>query len=210
VPKGFVAQLTKAGRRVSLGHSMATYAETCAAMEEGLAGFTHLFNAVRPLQSREPGPIAAALESPAAWYGLIVDGWHVSPAMLRLALRGCGHPMLVTDAMAPVGGRESKFRLYGSEIEVSDGRCLRLDGTLAGAALDMASAVRNCVTLLQVPLTDALGFASRNPAEFIGLGHRLGRLAPGFRGDMVAIDPTAVAVRGTWVAGNESRSDDGP
>jgi N-acetylglucosamine-6-phosphate deacetylase len=210
VPKGFVAQLTKTGRRVSLGHSMATYAETCAAMDEGLAGFTHLFNAVRPLQSREPGPIAAALESPAAWYGLIVDGWHVSPAMLRLALRGCGHPMLVTDAMAPVGGRESKFRLYGSEIEVSDGRCLRLDGTLAGAALDMTSAVRNCVTLLQVPLTDALGFASRNPAEFIGLGHRLGRLAPGYRGDMVAIDPAAVAVRETWVAGNESRSDDGP
>jgi len=209
VPKGFVAQLTKAGRRVSLGHSMATYDETCAAMEEGLAGFTHLFNAVRPLQSREPGPIAAALESPAAWYGLIVDGWHVSPAMLRLALRGCGHPMLVTDAMAPVGGRESTFRLYGSEIKIIDGRCLRADGTLAGAALDMASAVRNCVTLAGVSLTEALGFASRNPAEFIGVGHRLGRFAPGYRADMVAIDPGPVLVRGTWVAGNEPRPGDG-
>jgi N-acetylglucosamine-6-phosphate deacetylase len=209
VPKGFVAQLTKAGRRVSLGHSMATYEETCSAMEEGLAGFTHLFNAVRPLQSREPGPIAAALESPTAWYGLIVDGWHVSPAMLRLALRGCGHPMLVTDAMAPVGGRESTFRLYGSEIKIIDGRCLRADGTLAGAALDMASAVRNCVSLAGVSLTDALGFASRNPAEFIGVGHRLGRLAPGYRADMVAIDPDPVAVRGTWVGGNETRPADG-
>ena len=92
---------------------------------EGLAGFTHLFNAMRPLQSRDPGPIAAALESPTAWYGLIVDGWHVSPAMLRLALRGCGHPMLVTDAMPPVGGRRSTFQLYGSEIKVVQGRCLK-------------------------------------------------------------------------------------
>jgi N-acetylglucosamine-6-phosphate deacetylase len=203
VPLGFIAKLNKAGRRVSLGHSMASYDQTCAAMNEGLAGFTHLFNAMRPLQSREPGPIAAALESPAAWYGLIVDGWHVSPPMLRLALRGRGHPILVTDAMAPVGGHQSTFQLYGREIKVADGRCLRSDGTLAGAALDMAAAVRNCVSLLQVSLADALRFASRNPAEFIGVGHYLGRLAPGYRADMVAITPGPVAVLATWVAGRE-------
>jgi N-acetylglucosamine-6-phosphate deacetylase len=160
-----------------------------------------LFNAMRPLQSRDPGPIAAALESPNAWYGLIVDGWHVNPATLRLALRGCGHPMLVTDAMPPVGGRESTFQLYGSEVRVVRGRCLRANGTLAGAALDMATAVRNCRNLLHVPLPNALQFASRNPAEFIGVGHRLGRLAPGYRADMVAIDPEPVAVLETWVAG---------
>ena len=203
VPSGFIAKLTKAGCRVSLGHSMASYDQTRSAMDEGLAGFTHLFNAMPPLQSREPGPIAAALESPTAWYGLIVDGWHVSPATLRLALRGCGHPMLVTDAMATVGGHQSTFHLYGSEIKVVEGRCLRSDGTLAGAALDMAAAVRNCVRLLQVPLTDALRFASRNPAEFIGVGHFLGRLAPGYRADVVAIDPGPIAVLATWVAGKE-------
>jgi N-acetylglucosamine-6-phosphate deacetylase len=180
---------------------MASYEETCSAMLEGLTGFTHLFNAMRPLQSRNPGPIAAALESSNAWYGLIVDGWHVNPAMLRLALRGCGHPMLVTDAMPPVGGRRSIFQLYGSEVRVVQGRCFRADGTLAGAALDMAAAVRNCRNLLHVSLPDALRFASRNPAEFIGVGHKLGRLAPGYRADMVAIDPEPVAVLGTWVAG---------
>lgn len=201
VPKGFIAKLSKAGRRVAFGHSMASYEETLAAMAEGLAGFTHLFNAMRPLQSRDPGPIAAALESPTAWYGLIVDGWHVSPAMLRLGLRGCGRPMLVTDAMAPVGGRQSTFALYGDTIEVKDGRCLRADGTLAGAALDMATAVRNCVSLLRVSLAEALKFASRNPAEFIGVGHMLGRLAPGYRADMVALNPDSLAVLGTWVAG---------
>jgi N-acetylglucosamine-6-phosphate deacetylase len=201
VPQGFIERLADAGRHVSLGHSMASYEETCSAMSEGLTGFTHLFNAMRPLQSRDPGPIAAALESSTAWYGLIVDGWHVNPAMLRLALRGCGHPMLVTDAMPPVGGRKSTFQLYGGEIKVAGGRCLRADGTLAGAALDMATAVRNCVNLLHVSLPDALRFASRNPAEFIGVGHSLGRVAPGYRADMVAIDPEPVAVLGTWVAG---------
>jgi N-acetylglucosamine-6-phosphate deacetylase len=160
-----------------------------------------LFNAMRPIASREPGPIAAALESAAASYGLIADGWHVSPSLLRLALRGCGHPMLVTDAMPPVGGSKPSFQLYGTEIRVEAGRCLRPDGTLAGAALDMATAVRNCVNLLQVSLPEALRFASWNPANFIGVGHRLGRLAPGYRADMVAIDPESLGVLGTWVAG---------
>jgi N-acetylglucosamine-6-phosphate deacetylase len=201
VPKGFIAKLTAAGRRVSLGHSMATYEETCSAMAEGLSGFTHLFNAMRPIANREPGPIVAALESPAASYGLIADGWHVSPALLRLALRGCGHPMLVTDAMPPVGGSKPRFQLYGTEIRVEAGRCLRADGTLAGAALDMATAVRNCVNLLQVSLPEALRFASWNPANFMGFGHMLGRFAPGYRADMVAIDPESLDVLGTWVAG---------
>ena len=96
---------------------------------------------------------------------MIVDGEHVDPAMLRLALRGAAHPMLVTDAMPPVGGAKAAFRLYGHEIAVRGGRCARADGTLAGSALDMAAAVRNCVELLQVPLVDALRFASAEPAN---------------------------------------------
>jgi N-acetylglucosamine-6-phosphate deacetylase len=202
VPPGFIAALVAAGVRVSLGHSMATYEQTRAAMADGLTGFTHLFNAMRPLSSREPGPIARALESPEAWYGLIVDGVHVDAAMLRLALRGLGHPMLVTDAMPPVGGSGSAFTLHGEAIAVRDGRCVTADGTLAGAALDMASAVRNCVRLLGVSLPDALRFASTHPARFLGLGHKLGRLAPGYRADLVAFDPTDMKVLATWVAGN--------
>jgi N-acetylglucosamine-6-phosphate deacetylase len=201
MPDGFIRALTAAGVRVSLGHSMATYAETRAAMADGLTGFTHLFNAMRPLASREPGPIAAALESPDAWFGMIVDGVHVDAAMLRLALRGAAKPMLVTDAMPPVGGRRSSFTLYGEEIPVQAGRCTRKDGMLAGAALDMATAVRNCVRLLGVPLEDALRFASAHPASFIGADQRLGRLVPGYRADMVAIDPAAVTVLETWVSG---------
>jgi N-acetylglucosamine-6-phosphate deacetylase len=196
-----VAALARAGIHVALGHSMATYAQTVAAMRQGLTGFTHLFNAMRPLQPREPGPIAAALESPDAWYGLIADGIHVAPAMLRLALRGAGHPILVTDAMPPVGGMRQSFRLNGEDISVRDGRCATRNGTLAGAALDMATAVRNCVELLDVPLTDALRYASTHPAQYLGLGHVLGRLLPGYRADMVTLDPARFKVSQTWVAG---------
>src|SRR5262249_41004954 len=194
VPIDFIGKLARAGVRVALGHSMATYVQTWEAMAAGLTGFTHLFNAMRALDSREPGPIAAALESRDACYGLIVDGVHVAPAMLRLALRGVGRPMLVTDAMPPVGGTAGTFQLNGQSIVVRDGRCVRRDGRLAGACLDMASAVRNCVRLLDVPLTDALRFASTHPAHFLGLGDQLGELAPGMRADMVAIDPNRVEV----------------
>jgi N-acetylglucosamine-6-phosphate deacetylase len=201
VPRGFISCLAKAGILVSLGHSMATYSETCAAMGEGLSGFTHLFNAMRSLESREPGPVAAAIESPEAWFGMIVDGHHVDPAMLRLALRGSGHPILVTDAMPPVGGRKSKFDLYGLEVEVVAGRCLRPDGRLAGAFLDAASAVRNTTNLLHVPLENALRYASTNPAEFLNLGHKLGKIARGYRADLVGFDAETLTVLRTWVAG---------
>jgi N-acetylglucosamine-6-phosphate deacetylase len=202
VPPGFIAQLVAAGVRVSLGHSMASYLQTRAAMAEGLTGFTHLFNAMRPLSSREPGPIARALESPDAWYGLIVDGVHVDPAMLRLALRGVGHPLLVTDAMPPVGGSCPTFTLRGESITARDGRCVTDDGTLAGTLLDMATAIRNCIRLLGASLPDALRFASTHPAAFLGLDHMLGRLAPGYRADLVAFDPNDMTVLDTWVAGN--------
>ena len=201
VPEGFIAQLAGAGVRVSLGHSMASYAQTRAALSEGLSGFTHLFNAMRPLASREPGPIAAALEEPGVWFGMIVDGEHVAPAMLRLALRGAGKAMLVTDAMPPVGGSRPSFALYGQPVALRDGRCTTAQGTLAGSVLDMASAVRNCVRLLDLPLTQALSLATASPAAFLGIDDRLGHLAPGYRADIVALDPETIRVFATWVAG---------
>lgn len=201
VPPGFVAALARAGVVVALGHSMARYDETRAAMAEGLTGFTHLFNAMRPLAAREPGPIAAALEERGAFYGLIVDGVHVAPAMLRLALRGSGQAMLVTDAMPPVGGRRDAFMLGGRLVLARGGRCTTDDGTLAGSMLDMAGAVRNCVRLLGLDLPASLRLASAAPAAFLGLGERLGHIAPGYRADLVALDPENIRVLATWLAG---------
>jgi N-acetylglucosamine-6-phosphate deacetylase len=206
VPDGFIRALAGSGVRVSLGHSMATYEETRSAIADGLTGFTHLFNAMCPMSAREPGPIAAAWESSGCWYGLIVDGIHVAPALLRLALKGAGAPMLVTDAMPNVGGVKKSFTLYGREIIVNGQRVTMKDGTLAGSGIDMASAVRNCVKLLGVPLADALRFASRAPAEFLGLGNRFGRIAPAYRADMVVLDPTTIRVLGTYLAGTYERA----
>ncbi|PPC93733.1 MAG: N-acetylglucosamine-6-phosphate deacetylase [Methylocystis sp.] len=203
-PDGFIAELVAGGAKVALGHSMATYEETRAAMAEGLTGFTHLFNAMRPLSAREPGPVAAALESPDASYGLIVDGEHVAPAMLGLAMRGLGRPMLVSDAMPPVGGTKGEFDLLGDRITVRDGSCRTQEGALAGSSIEMASAVRNCVRLLGLPLERALRCASSHPAEFLGLGRSLGRLAPGYRADMAAFDPKDISVSAAWVAGDRS------
>jgi N-acetylglucosamine-6-phosphate deacetylase len=204
VPAGLIAKLASAGVRLSLGHSMATYAETKAAIAQGVTGFTHLFNAMRPIGAREPGPIVAALETPGVWYGMIVDGFHVDPAVLRLALRGAARPMLVTDAMPPVGGSRSNFTLQGRDITLKEGRCMGLDGTLAGAALDMASAIRNCISVLELSLTAALRAASSEPARFLGIADRLGRLSPGYCADMVALDPGTIEVLATWVAGEKT------
>jgi len=201
VPQGFIWSLTKKRVRVALGHSMATYEQTVAAIVEGLTGFTHLFNAMRPMTAREPGSIAAALEFGQCWYGLIADGVHVAPPMLRLALRGVGTPVLVTDAMPPVGGAGKPFSLYGRQIVTKDGRVETKEGTLAGSGIDMATAVRNCVNLLGLPLTDALAMASSAPAKALGLDGSLGWLYPAHRADMIALDPRDVRILKTWVAG---------
>ena len=132
---------------------------------------------------------------------MIVDGSHVHPAVLRLALCGSSAPMLVTDAMPPVGGISTNFILDGHDIRVRGGSCVREDGVLAVSALDMASAVRNTVDLLAVPLASALRYASTEPARFLRIDGQIGRLAPGLRADMVALEPADVRVLGTWLAG---------
>jgi N-acetylglucosamine-6-phosphate deacetylase len=108
----------------------------------------------------------------------------------------------VTDAMPPVGGSQDEFRLQGRPVRMRDGKLMDEQGRLAGSRLDMASAVRNCVRLLGLTLPEALRMASTVPAQAIGLSHRLGRLQRGYRADIIAIDPTAVQVLGSWVAGD--------
>jgi N-acetylglucosamine-6-phosphate deacetylase len=181
---------------------MATYAQTRAAMWVGLTGFTHLFNAMPPLTNRQPGPTLAALESEEAWCGIIADGIHVHPSLLRLLVRSKppGKVFLVTDAMPPVGTDASSFMLYGHTIRRHDGRLVTENGTLAGADIDMVTAVRNCVHLLGLPLEESLRMASLYPASFLGLEGQLGRVAPGYRADLALLRPD-LTVLATWVAG---------
>ncbi|VVT25222.1 N-acetylgalactosamine-6-phosphate deacetylase [Sphingomonas sp. EC-HK361] len=199
---GTIRALRAAGVVVAAGHSMAGYAATREALDEGLSGFTHLFNAMTQLGSREPGMVGAALEDRASFFGLIVDGHHVAPASLRVALaaRGPGGAMLVTDAMSPVGTDATRFTLMGREITVKDGVCQSADGTLAGSALSMAQAVRNAVEMLGVDLVTASAMASGNPARFLRIADRTGTLAPGLAADIVHLND-AMAVTRTWIGG---------
>lgn len=194
--------LAARGVVIAAGHTAASYEQLRDGFAAGITGVTHLFNAMTPMNSREPGAVGAALENDDAWCGLIVDGYHVHDATLRVAIaaRPRGKMMLVTDAMPPVGGRREAFSLYGVEMICRDGQCTTADGTLAGSALDMATAVRNTVHRLGLPLDEACRMASQYPAQFIGLGSELGRIAPGYRADLVALD-TDLQVQGTWIAG---------
>lgn len=199
-----IARLAAAGVIVSAGHTDATYEETVEALSVGVRGFTHLFNAMSPLTSRAPGVVGAALEDTDAWCGLIVDGFHVHPAVLRVALRSrpLDRFMLVTDAMPPVGTGTISFSLQGRAIRVENGRCTDDNGTLAGSTLDMATAVRNCVDRLGIDLAAALGLASASPATFLRIDHARGRIAPGMKADLVWLDD-ALRVHATWIGGVE-------
>ncbi len=197
-----IAQLAGRGVLISAGHSDANYAQTAAAIAHGLRGFTHLFNGMAPLAPREPGIVGAALYDSNTWCGIIVDGHHVDPVLLKLALRCKRHDrfMLVTDAMPPVGSPATSFVLQGRTIHVNNGVCRDANGTLAGTALDMASAVRNAVKLLDLGIAEAARMASEYPAAFLGLEHELGQIAPGYRANLVLLDDE-LRVRRSWIEG---------
>jgi N-acetylglucosamine-6-phosphate deacetylase len=197
-----VRRLAQAGVVVAAGHTNAAYETVKAALAVGLTGFTHLFNAMSPLTSRAPGAVGAALESQEAWCGVIVDGRHVDPATLRIALRTrpLDRFMLVTDAMPTVGMSDKRFDLQGRQITVQNGVCVGPDGTLAGSDLDMIGAVRNAVSMLGLSLEDAVMTASAAPAAFLGLSATRGTIAPGKAADLVLLDGQHNVVR-TWIDG---------
>jgi N-acetylglucosamine-6-phosphate deacetylase len=200
-----IQRLADAGVHVAAGHTNALYKTMRQALDHGLTGITHLFNAMSPLTSREPGVVGAALESQTAWAGIIVDGRHVDPATLRIALRTRPRDrvMLVSDAMPTVGMADKRFVLQGREIVVRDGVCVDDHGTLAGSDLDMAGAVRNAVAMLDLSLADAVMMASAAPAAFLGLGAQRGRIAQGYAADFCLLDDD-LSVRATWIDGVSS------
>jgi len=202
VPLESIRALVERGVVVAAGHTAASYEQARAGLEAGIRGFTHLYNAMSPLTGREPGAVGAALEDRDSWVGIIADGVHVHPASLRVALatKPRGKVMLVTDAMPPVGAADPSYELYGEVITAVDGVVRNAAGSLAGSALDMATAVRNSVQLLGVSLAEAARMASTYPAQFLNLDDRYGHIAEGHHADLVLLDD-ALQVRSTWIAG---------
>jgi len=197
-----IARLVEAGVIVSAGHSEASYEQVRRALKAGLSGFTHLFNAMPPMRSREPGIVGAALEDADSWFGIVADGHHVHPAMVRLAVtaKNPGGAVLVTDAMPSVGSREKSFTLYGRTVRVENGRCTTREGTLAGSDLDMLSAVDKAREFCGVDWFEAVRMASLYPARALGLDGVLGRIKPGYAASLLAVDEDRALVAG-WIRG---------
>jgi N-acetylglucosamine-6-phosphate deacetylase len=202
VPPQRIRQLTAGGIRISLGHSEATFAEARAALDAGASAFTHLFNAMSQLTGREPGMVGAALADQHSFLGLIADGLHVHDATMHVAVRAAGpeRVMLISDAMPPAAGGPDRFVLQGREVSRHGDRLELADGTLAGSLLTMDVALRHCVENLALPLGDALCMASANPARFLGIGHELGRIAPGALASLVHLDDKLHVLQ-TWIEG---------
>jgi N-acetylglucosamine-6-phosphate deacetylase len=200
-----IRKLSDAGVILSAGHTNATYDELQPALAAGVRGFTHLFNAMSQITPREPGAVGAALAHADSWVGLIVDGHHVHPEVLKIALRAKSQDrfMLVSDAMPSVGADVSEFRIQGRLITIEGDRIVDDEGRLAGAHLDMASAVRNTCRTLGITLVQAVRMASRNPAEFLKLGGDVGRIAPGQRANLALVDDELNVVE-TWIDGAQA------
>src|SRR5882724_1208953 len=205
VPAGFVKTLATSGIRVSVGHSEAAPDILIRAIDEGLSGVTHLFNAMPAMSAREPGIVGVALTDERLTVGIIVDGIHVDPLVVRAAFsaKNRSNIALVSDAMPTVGTKQDHFELMGRRIELRNGRLVSEDGTLAGAHLELASAVKNAVTLVGISLDDALRAASLVPARFLGIENARGTLTAGARADVVALTAN-LDVLTTWIAGGRA------
>nr|WP_272212846.1 N-acetylglucosamine-6-phosphate deacetylase [Marinicella sp. W31]MDC2878769.1 N-acetylglucosamine-6-phosphate deacetylase [Marinicella sp. W31] len=197
-----VARLCEAGYTVSLGHTGTGCASAGEYRMAGASMATHLFNAMSPLNHREPGLVGAVLSDGGLSCGLIADGYHVDPVAMGIALRakkGPGRIFLVTDAMSVTGTDMESFTLNGRTICRSEGRLTLADGTLAGADTDMLTCVINCHKVLGVPLEEALRMASLYPADAVNARHK-GRLEQASDADFVLLSED-LQLAATYIGG---------
>jgi len=205
LPGGFdaIRRLTARAVVVSIGHTNATLEEANAGIAAGARMFTHLFNAMRPLNHRDPGVIAAALAPSPALAAIIPDGVHVHPAVLRLASRARGKDgmILVTDKVALAKASSSEKNAGRARGSIRDGAARLDDGTLAGSIISMLDGVRVMVERAGVSIGDAAVMAATNPANLVGAGDR-GRIQIGARADLIVLSRT-LELKSVFIAGRE-------
>lgn len=176
------------GVHSSLGHSNATYQQAQSGIAAGANHATHTFNAMRPLDHRDPGILGAVLENDELTADIIADGIHVHPSALNLFLRakGADRAILITDAISATDMPDGVYSLGGLEVQVSNGRC-EYQGKLAGSVLTLDRAIRNVMTFAGWKLQQAVRLATLNPAQRLGITDKRGLLAPGRRADLVVL-----------------------
>ena len=197
-----IERMVSLGIKVCLGHTNASYEVAQKAIDSGADGFTHLYNAMSPFQGREPGVTGCALLNDNASCGIIIDGHHVDYMSAQLALKSkpVGKVFLVTDAMSTIGTDQTEFSFFDRTVYLKDGRLTSTTGELAGAALDMITAVNNAAEHLAVSYEEAVRMASSYPANYINQQGMRGKLAVGQTADFVVLDENRV-VQSTWISG---------
>jgi N-acetylglucosamine-6-phosphate deacetylase len=195
------AHATRRGVRVSLGHSNVTAAETRAAIAAGATSATHTFNAMRPLDHREPGILGTVLADDALFAELICDGIHSVPEMTKIWWRAKGpeRAILVTDAMSATGMPDGEYRLGGFPVELANGRATR-GGVLAGSVLTLDRALKNFLAFTGATLEQGLRLVTGNPAKLTGLDAEAGTLAAGSAANLVALGPDGT-LAASWLNG---------
>lgn len=184
-----IAQLAQAGIVVSAGHTNANHDQAVAGFHQGVTMVTHLFNAMSPWQSRQPGMVGAALDHPDIYAGIIADGHHVHFTSIALAHKLKGDRLfLVTDATPPAGTVMDSFIIGGQQVYYRDGKCVSAEGTLGGSALTMTAAIANCVNQVGIPLTEALRMASLYPAQALNIANQYGQFSPGSIANVTIFD----------------------
>jgi len=200
-----ITRLSKAGAIISLGHTDCTFNQAAEAVGAGATCATHLFNAMSPFGSREPGLVGAVLDSGRLFSGIIADGFHVNKASINLALRakkGPGALFLVSDSMSTVGSDQKHFFLNDRLITRSQGKLILEDGTLAGADIHLSDAVKYMVNEVGISQDDAIRMASLIPAKVLGVESEIGCLAPDARADFLWMK-NDLEIEKVWVGGNE-------
>jgi N-acetylglucosamine-6-phosphate deacetylase len=203
-----IGRIVAAGAVGAIGHTDSGYREAVAGFRAGARVATHLFNGMRPFHHRDPGPVAAALEHPDVVCELINDGFHLDPAVVRLVTSAIGpeRVALITDAISAAGGGDGRYQLGPMPVRVLNGRATLADGdTLAGSTLTMDEAFRRAVLEVGLSVEEAVRATSTTPARMLGLGDRVGSVAPGQDADLVVLDEglelSAVMAAGGWVPG---------
>lgn len=183
-------RLLAAGVTVSMGHTDATYEQAREAIQLGVTHMTHCFNAMRPLNHRLPGPLAAVVQAPQVLGELIADGVHVHPAVMNALVKmlGAERTIVITDALSAAGIGEITFDFAGQPAQVICGAAHLADGTLTGSVLTMDQGLRNMIEMTDASLQEAVGMLTINPARTIGMADRKGRLQSGYDADLLLFD----------------------
>ncbi|MBT5073471.1 MAG: N-acetylglucosamine-6-phosphate deacetylase [Kordiimonadaceae bacterium] len=197
-----ISTLHHAGIILSAGHTNASYEQAMSAVNKGISGFTHLYNAMSAFESRAPGVVGAAFDSVQSWASIIADGHHVHPAALKHAIecKGIQKTILITDAMPTVGSDVKEFWLGSEHITAKDGTCKNHEGSLAGSDLDMISAVKYVNETLGYKLEDAIAMATLSPSSFMKLDDKIGAVAVGKKANFVLLNEE-LSVTNTWIDG---------